>query len=888
MGSAKLRKKNKKTVSGKKTAGTSAANRTASAKTTAGKENRFFDITGILVIAAGILFFLSMYFEDSAGLFGSIISSIMLGLLGVTGYIVPFIVFAAGIMVLFRRIPGVFRSRIKYLLIFIFLLSAIINTGFYERERFENARIIRTIEILFQDGVELEGGGVIGGLISMPFLVVFQTAGTLVILSALTAVILVLLTNISVSGLLRSMGSFFSGRLQSIALRKKERAEAEAQAEAEAESAALAQGHNLRDNSAGSTLKYRRNQEEKSKEEGLIANTAPFRRNPDKRSAGRLSDILDLKADAALSDIGNQATPVTTSAKPAFGAPGQTAATEEKAKVESVDIVIPAVHKSKYIYPGLDLLTAGNETVKDSRTVRSSAIEGARKLEETLRSFQVEARVINVSPGPTVTRYELQPGLGVKVNRIVTLADDIALNLASGGVRIEAPIPGKAAIGIEVANTEVSTVYLRDVLASESFTRHPSRLSIALGKDITGENIVANIVTMPHLLIAGATGSGKSVCINSLIISILYKASPDEVRLLMIDPKVVELVGYNGIPHLLVPVVTDPRKAAGALNWAVKEMLRRYKLFAEKGVRDLARYNDLINEKAGEISSAKSGDSFGDMPGDISRNMPGNMTGDIHGDIAAQGLETEEDAEYKGPDNKDADMNEDDIPMPQIVIIIDELADLMMVAPNDVEDAICRLAQMARAAGIHLVIATQRPSVDVITGVIKANIPSRISFAVSSQFDSRTILDMAGAERLLGRGDMLFYPTGRAKPLRVQGSFISDKEVEKVVSFVKKQGENGYDDGIIDHINSSEQEEKSNDSDRDELLDQAIEMVVDLGQASVSFIQRKFRVGYSRAARIIDQMEERGIVGKFEGSKPRQVLVTKLQWQEMQSRQQDG
>ncbi len=443
------------------------------------------------------------------------------------------------------------------------------------------------------------------------------------------------------------------------------------------------------------------------------------------------------------------------------------------------------------------------------------------KLIDTLASFGVGAKVLDVSKGPTVTRYELQPNAGVKVSKIINLADDIALNLAATGVRIEAPIPGKAAVGIEIPNKKNVPVFLRDVVESEAFQNYPSKLAFAVGKDIAGNVVVGDIAKMPHLLIAGATGSGKSVCINTLIVSILYKASPAEVRLLMVDPKVVELGIYNGIPHLLIPVVTDPKKAAGALSWAVIEMTTRYRLFAENNVRDLRGYNELMKER-GEGET-----------------------------------------------------------LPHIVIIIDELADLMMVAPNEVEDSICRLAQMARAAGMHLVIATQRPSVNVITGVIKANIPSRISFAVSSQIDSRTILDMAGAEKLLGRGDMLFYPIGQPKPLRVQGSFISDKEVDKIVTHIKSLQSAEYDEEILQKIDNQNETPKPDASGDDELLPQAIDMVLEMGQASASLIQRKFKVGYSRAARILDQMESWGVVGASDGSKPRQILITKQEWDEL-------
>lgn len=481
----------------------------------------------------------------------------------------------------------------------------------------------------------------------------------------------------------------------------------------------------------------------------------------------------------------------------------------------------PEYEEQPYILPHIKLLKSSESTSEDCGMDLDIEYT-ANKLIDTLASFGVGAKVLDVSRGPSVTRYELQPNAGVKVSKIVGLSDDIALNLAATGVRIEAPIPGKAAVGIEVPNKEVTPVLLRDVIESDEFQNHPSKLAFAVGKDVAGRTVVGDIARMPHMLIAGATGSGKSVCINTLIASILYKASPREVKLLMVDPKVVELGIYNGIPHLLIPVVTDPKKAAGALNWAVVEMTTRYKLFADNNVRDLKGYNSLMEERREDI-------------------------------------------------------------LPQIVIIIDELADLMMVAANDVEDCICRLAQMARAAGMHLVIATQRPSVDVITGVIKANIPSRISFAVSSQIDSRTILDMAGAEKLLGRGDMLYNPIGEPKPVRVQGGFISDKEVEAIVSTIKENFQSEYDQEILEKINSQSEQQQHDAGDDDNLLPQVIEMVLEYGQASASLIQRKFKVGYSRAARIMDQMESWGVVGPAEGSKPRQLLITRQEWDELNS-----
>ena len=487
-----------------------------------------------------------------------------------------------------------------------------------------------------------------------------------------------------------------------------------------------------------------------------------------------------------------------------------------------------------YVFPSFDLLNDNNAGGVDIRTAKLQAQSDAKRLEMTLKSFGVEARVINICRGPAVTRYELQPNTGVKISKIVNLADDITMSLAAKAIRIEAPIPGKGAVGIEIPNKEVEAVFLKDVIATGEFEKSKSKLSFCLGKDISGETILADVSKMPHMLIAGATGSGKSVCINSLIISLLYKAKPQELRLIMIDPKVVELSVYNGIPHLEVPVVTDPKKAAGALQWAVSEMEKRYRLFAEEGVRDLAGYNSAI--------------------------------------------------EKKNPLGK----------LPHFVIIVDELADLMMVAPGEIESNICRLAQMARAAGMHLIIATQRPSVDVITGVIKANIPSRIAFKVASQFDSRTILDSGGAEKLLGRGDMMFFPMGASEATRIQGAFISDGEVERIISFIKSQGDFSYNEEVLSEIDSavittgrkkgasaSSGSDDEQESSKDKILDEAIEMVVNQGTASASYLQRKFGIGYSRAARIIDQMEEMGIVSGNDGSKPRQVLMSKERYYEM-------
>ncbi len=485
--------------------------------------------------------------------------------------------------------------------------------------------------------------------------------------------------------------------------------------------------------------------------------------------------------------------------------------------------------KKAYQFPPLKLLQRGKNTGGDSdEHLRQTAM----KLQQTLQNFNVNVTVTNVSCGPSVTRYELQPEQGVKVSKIVALADDIKLNLAAADIRIEAPIPGKAAVGIEVPNKENAAVMLRDLLETDDFKYHGSKIAFAAGRDIAGKTVVADIAKMPHVLIAGATGSGKSVCINTLIVSILYKASPEEVKLIMIDPKVVELSVYNGIPHLMIPVVTDPKKAAGALNWAVMEMTKRYQLFAEYNVRDLKGYNAKV-------------ESISDIEDE---NKPQKM--------------------------------------PQIVIVVDELADLMMVAPGEVEDAICRLAQLARAAGIHLVLATQRPSVNVITGLIKANMPSRIAFAVSSGVDSRTIIDMNGAEKLLGKGDMLFYPTGYPKPVRVQGSFVSDKEVQSVVEYLINNGDGvTYNEEITKHMNSSSTGNGGAVNnvaadDKDAYFVDAGKFVIEKDKASIGMLQRVFKIGFNRAARIMDQLAEAGVVGEEEGTKPRKVLMSMEQFEQ--------
>lgn len=501
------------------------------------------------------------------------------------------------------------------------------------------------------------------------------------------------------------------------------------------------------------------------------------------------------------------------------------AAPEEQKKTDPI--------KKEYLYPPISLLKL--DTTPKNIDISEELHTNAVKLVETLRSFKVRTRIVNVSRGPAITRYELAPEEGVRVRAIANLVDDIALNLATTGVRIEAPIPGKAAVGIEVPNKSVSTVYLRELVDTETFRRASSKLNVSLGVDVAGEPVFLDIAKMPHLLIAGATGMGKSVCINSIITSLLYKASPEEVKLILIDPKKVELNIYNGLPHLLVPVVSDPKKAAGSLHWAVTEMERRFEMIEEVGVRDVKNYNAVTKD--------------------------------------------DPDKEF----------------LPQIVIIIDELADLMMTAPDDVEESICRLAQKARAAGMHLIIGTQRPSVDVITGLIKANVPSRIAFTVASQTDSRVVLDMSGAEKLIGRGDMLYAPVGASKPVRVQGAFVSESEVENIVTFIKEHdgGQAEYSSDIMDSIERAAAAcgngkkgggavpEGDIDDGGDSMLRPAIELALESGKISTSLIQRRLSLGYGRAAKLIDEMEKRGIVSAPEGQKPRTVLITKQQYMEM-------
>jgi len=743
------------------------------------------EILGIILITIGILISFSIFstmFSNAGSILGSVghfINRLLFTILGVGAYLSPFFIIFIGICYIVKKGKISFNKKFYGILLFIIntlLFIQMLSLGKYyiKGEFFLGIQKIYNSESIFH-------GGIISYFIDVPMHTLFGALGSYIIFVAIYVICLILILKISLHDTFSNLKNVYKIKSEK---RKNDNKEL------------------LLEND--------------DNEEELI--TSNEDKNKYIKDINNKIKILDfVKSNEVDMDIEESSKDETSHNKSDNVCSSRDSHLDNNIKQELEKEIelnnISVKPNYKYEYPTVGLLNE-NTASQMNKSDKKELLNNANKLQETLSSFGVEAKVIQVTKGPSVTRFELQPSAGVKVSKIVNLADDIALNLASSGVRIEAPIPGKAAVGIEVPNKELSAVYLREVIESNEFSSANKNLSFCLGKDIGGNCVVSDLSKMPHLLVAGATGSGKSVCINALIISLLYKYSPEDVKLLLIDPKVVELNVYNGIPHLLIPVVTDPKKSAGALNWAVNEMSRRYKVFAENNVRSIEGYNELANKGIVETK------------------------------------------------------------LPFIVIIIDELADLMMVSANDVEDYIGRLAQMARAAGMHLVIATQRPSVDVITGVIKANIPSRISFAVSSQIDSRTILDSAGAEKLLGKGDMLFYPLGEAKPLRIQGAFVSEEEVERVVNFIKNQKtELNYEKEIIDEIEGSA-DNKDDASAIDELLNEAIRIVVENGQASTSLLQRKLKIGYNRAATIIEQMEERRIISGRNGSKPREILVS--------------
>ncbi|WP_297631335.1 DNA translocase FtsK [uncultured Clostridium sp.] len=767
--------------------------------------NKSGDIKGIIIIAIGLILSLAIY-TNLIGSLSKFSQSIVQFLVGIGGYAIPVYILYLG----YEYIRGKGRIKINknfigitiYLILFILISSTI-----YIHDLKEVTFTSGFNEVATNKGAI--NGGILGYIVSYPMYKLLGAIGSYIIYFAFVLIGSILVFDIT----LYDLGIKVKEKSKSLnKLREDKFAEEhgfiDVVNEGEVENKRI-----KTDDSKLKTLKFMQNSSLHNEEPDDYEEFEEKKKEEQKKPKEKEAVEPKRKAVPRIHE------PMIEKSK------GKDVNGDEKEEIHNaIENSLLENKKTKdekeYIRPSLDLLKINKDTELNGSD-RQDLIKSANKLTSTLMSFGVEAEVNQVTKGPSVTRFELQPSPGVKVSKIVNLADDIALGLAASGVRIEAPIPGKSAIGIEVPNKTQTPVFLREVLESEDFTKTDKKLAIALGKDIGGECVVGDLSKMPHTLIAGATGSGKSVCINTLIVSLLYKYSPDEVKLLMVDPKVVELSVYNGIPHLLIPVVTEPKKAAAALNWAVNEMTRRYKLFADSGARNIDSYNQLFNK------------------GVIQEKLP------------------------------------------YIVIIVDELADLMMVCANDVEDYIGRLAQMARAAGMHLVIATQRPSVDVITGVIKANIPSRISFAVSSQIDSRTILDSSGAEKLLGKGDMLYYPVGESKPLRVQGCFISEEEVENLVNFVKKDiSDIKYEEDILEHIQKETKnaESSSNGEEVDELLGDVIKTVIEFNQASTSFIQRKFKVGFNRASRIMDELEERGIISGRDGSKPRQVLVSKEEY----------
>ena len=764
-------------------------------------KNESLLISGLIILFASV-FLLIFANSDATGVFGRWIKSGLVYLFSLGYNIFLFYLLAIALVLLIPK-SRPFAKKLIISLSIIFLSLLIIFDSSTSLMSSFSAHVSQATE----SAGELASGGLIGGVFGFLFYRLFGGVGTVIILVIINIINIYTLTSIKKADIIQktddTMNKIQDGIENSVEKIKIKRQEM----------------RNKKILSSDDIF----NDEDDIKTINSESNTNTVTNTNDINLEGFDDDFIDIKINDSSNTKNTEAVDKTeddlkakenlkTDKKPKTIKKEieKTQKTEEtEDNNEEIDIE-KEIHKEDivhYEFPSLDLLKEVEVTNTNSKGKEIK--DNIKIIQDTLNNFGVDAKVIGVNSGPTITSYEISLAAGVKVSKILSLSDNLALALATTDIRILAPIPGKSAVGIEVPNKNKDTLLLKEILDSDEFRNLKSKLPLALGKDVTGNTIISSIANMPHLLIAGATGSGKSVCINTIIMSILYKARPDEVKLIMIDPKVVELNVYNNIPHLLIPVVTNAKKAQFSLNWAVQEMEKRYQLFAKNNVKDMQSYNELdtITEK-----------------------------------------------------------------MPQIVIIIDELADLMMVAATEVEDAICRLAQMARAAGMHLIVATQRPSVDVITGTIKANIPSRISFQVSSQIDSRTILDMSGAEKLLGKGDMLYYPSNLSKPIRVQGAFVSDKEVKRVCDFIRNQGEANYNQDAVESISTNNTSQTMQD-DKDDLYDEAVKLVVADGQASISYLQRKLKIGYSRAARIVDQMEEMGVVSGYDGSKPRKVLI---------------
>ena len=825
------------------------------------RDYRILDkIWGIIFLAVGIFLVITTQL-NTTGTFGNAIHSLVFGLFGLMAYALPYYFIALALCLFLRKMQHI-NGRTTFFSFLIFVMLCILNSYRYLDET--NIQLsISAIGDFFDGGIQLRNGGVFGMWLGGLIVKLLGKPGLVIFAVAVIAISVLLVADTPIS---KYLGKKREQREEKTILREMLTEKREAQAKTVPEESGvpiITPSHSVpqvKDPLAfpmeeGARQNFMQNLEGADFGESIVTNTGFGLDGGNASGAGLglglsggfaspenaaaapnpfMDDFMSVDS-VTTEPMGLNAEPENVSA---LSTPAATENIKEIRKentptaLDNTEMALQAEENlakklptTSSVFPPVDLMK--KPRAKQMQMNEHQLQQKAALLENTLQNFHVDARVLNVTQGSSVTRYEVQPAVGVKVSSITKLADDIALNLRAKSIRIEAPIPGKAAVGIEVENEKPDMVSIRELIDSKEFRNAASKISFAVGKDISGRNVIANLKEMPHLLIAGATGSGKSVCINTIITSLLYKASPDEVKLILIDPKVVELGNYNGIPHLLVPVVTDPKKAAAALNWAVNEMTQRYKFFAEESVKDLDSYNELMRAN-----------------------------------------------------------QEPDKVLPKIVIIIDELADLMMVAPSQVEESICRLAQLARAAGMHLIVATQRPSVDVVTGLIKANIPSRIAFSVSSQVDSRTILDVGGAEKLLGKGDMLYSPVGENKPLRIQGPYISDSETARIIDFVKKQGESTYDESVVQTIETPEKSQYGEVSD--ELTEDAIAFILKQKKASVSMLQRRFRIGYNRAASIIDEIEARGIISPADGSKPRQVLYTEEEYYDAIDSQNNG
>lgn len=786
------------------------------------KQKNRYRIASIILIAVAV-FLCALTLIEGENLWNTL-RAFVFGTFGVMAY-------AVGPLFLYVAIMTAYEKELSKPHIFLVILTLAAACGavlIFNDQPVIGETVKQQFIGLYQSGTMRAGGGAFSFILGWTLLKAFGKTGASITIVLLLFVFVMLLTGKTISGIINS-------------IRKK------AEAAKKLSEERLAHREELRTE----RLKQREEKEQKSAQANVNIDI-PLDQKPPKAIEPLpvpfdfdKNEIKPVSPPAPAEKPEDHINEVIRDIKASFEKKADTAEAvkpQEDSAREPKDMPKEGAH---YKYPPISLLKKSASARADD--ISAELKQNADKLISTLDSFGVKATVVDISRGPSVTRYELQPSQGVKISRISGLSDDIALNLATAGVRIEAPIPNKAAVGIEVPNKQKSMVGLREVVESEQFRASKAPLTMALGIDIGGKIRIADIAEMPHMLVAGTTGSGKSVCLNSIILSLVYKSSPDDVKMILIDPKSVELTGYNGIPHLLVPVVTDPKKAAGALTWAVAEMMKRYKLFADSGVKTLDTYNRKIELTLKERQ--KAGEATDDIPAKL----------------------------------------------PHIVIMIDELSDLMMVAPGDVEDAICRIAQLARAAGMHLIVATQRPTVDVVTGLIKANIPSRVAFAVKDSIDSRTIIGISGAEKLLGKGDMLYMPIELNKPVRLQGCYVSDDEISAVIEFLKQGSELAYNEQVIEEINNQEVHEKGRGSssavsgdDEDPMIDAAIDVVVEAGQASTSLLQRRLKLGYARAARIVDEMEQRGIVGPPDGSKPRTVNISRNQWLEMKLRNSDN